>query len=152
MNNPVRAYERSEWRSAGYRLQLCLIVWKTGFTTFRVFQTPMAGGCPPPRTSCLRHSYGVTIFRGIKPLNPCSARFFTHAWDFFIRHKDIYFSGLIFCFLCSYVLINYPYVYTGGRYKIASLPLAIKNIEINFMFLVRLVVSLYHKSKNYGKV
>ena len=31
MNNPVRAYERSEWRSAGYRLILCVIVWKTGF-------------------------------------------------------------------------------------------------------------------------
>ena len=31
MNNPVRAYERSEWRSAGYRHHPCAIVWKTGF-------------------------------------------------------------------------------------------------------------------------
>ena len=36
--------------------------------------------------------------------------------------KDYHTQGI--CYLCSYVLIYYPYVYTGGHYKIASLPLA----------------------------
>ena len=74
MNNPVRAYEHSEWQSAGYCHHPCVIVCKTGFCDFRVFQTPVSVGGLQPRTSCLRHSYGVTLFRGIKPLNPCSAR------------------------------------------------------------------------------
>ena len=82
MNNPVRAYERSEWRSAGYRHHPCAIVWKTGFCDFRVFQTPVSVGGLQPRTSCLRHSYGVIIFRGMKPLNPCSARLSLY------RHKN----------------------------------------------------------------
>ena len=86
MNNPVRAYERSEWRSAGYRHHPCAIVCKTGFRdfrVFRVFQTPVSVGGLQPRTSCLRHSYGVIIFRGMKPLNPCSARLSLY------RHKNI---------------------------------------------------------------
>ena len=82
MNNPVRAYERSEWRSAGYRHHPYSIVCKTGFCDFRVFQTPVSVGGLQPRTSCLRHSYGVTLFRGMKPLNPCSARLSLY------RHKD----------------------------------------------------------------
>ena len=82
MNNPVRANEHSEWRSAGYCHYPCAIVWKTGFCDFRVFQTPVSVGGLHPRTSCLRHSYGVIIFRGMKPLNPCSARLSLY------RHKD----------------------------------------------------------------
>jgi hypothetical protein len=46
MNNPVRAYERSEWRSAGYRLQLCLIVWKTGFYNLSRLSDAGGGGMP----------------------------------------------------------------------------------------------------------
>ena len=46
MNNPVRAYERSEWRSAGYRHHPSSIVCKTGFCDFRVFQTPVSVGGP----------------------------------------------------------------------------------------------------------
>ena len=46
MNNPLRAHEHSEWRSAGYCHYLCAIVWKTGFCDFRVFQTPVSIGEP----------------------------------------------------------------------------------------------------------
>ena len=103
MNNPVRAYERSEWRSAGYRHHPRAIVCKTGFCDFRVFQTPVSVEGLQPRTSCLRHSYGVTLFRGMKPLNPCSARLSLY------RQKDKRtkeFSPTKNMSLCSYVLIT----------------------------------------------
>ena len=38
------------------------------------------------------------------------------------------------------------------RCESLCIALAVKNIEINFMFLARLVVSLQHKCMNYGKV
>ena len=103
MNNPVRAYERSEWRSAGYRHQPCSIVWKTGVCNFRVFQTPVSVGGWQPRTSCLRHSYGVTLFRGMKPLNPCSARLSLYRQK---NKRDKRISHINNMSLCSYVLIT----------------------------------------------
>ena len=74
MNNPVRAYERSEWRCAGYRQPPVQSSGRREFVTFASFRRQYQLGGLHPRNSCLRHSYGVTLFRGIKPLNPCSAR------------------------------------------------------------------------------
>ena len=100
MNNPVRAYEHREWRSAGYRQPPCAIVWKTVFCDFRVFQTPVSVGGLQPRTSCLRHSYGVIIFRGIKPLNPCSARLSLYRQKDKRNKRISHINNMFLMFLC----------------------------------------------------
>ena len=79
------------------------IVCKTGICDFRVFQTPVSVGGLQPRTSCLRHSYGVIIFRGMKPLNPCSARLSLYRQK---DKRDKRISHINNMSLCSCVLIT----------------------------------------------
>ena len=139
MNNPVRAYERSEWRSAGYRHHPCVIVWKTGVCDFRVFQTPVSVGGLQPRTSCLRHSYGVTLFRGMKPLNPCSARLSVY------RQKNKRYKRLCLRMFLGIRHIRYiykPINYTQKKHVLLSLCLN-NNTQKN-LFLISLCLNSFH--------
>ena len=89
MNNPVRAYERSEWRSAGYRLPLCVIVWKTGFYNLSRLSDADVGRMPATPhfvpTALVRGYY----ISGHKAPQPVLRTIFHPAWEFFIRQKDI---------------------------------------------------------------
>ena len=82
MNNPVRAYERSEWRSAGYRLILCVIVWKTGF--YNLSRLSDAGVGRKPATP---HFVPTALVRGYyisghKAPQPVLRTIFHPAWGF----------------------------------------------------------------------
>ena len=71
MNNPVRAYERSEWRCAGYRQPPCAIVWKTGICDIRVFQTPVSvGGLASPQfvPTALVRGYSISGHKAPQPV------------------------------------------------------------------------------------
>ena len=87
MNNPVRAYERSEWRSAGYRLQICLIVWKTGFYNLSRLSDADGGGMP-----ATPHFVPMALVRGYyisghKAPQPVLRTIFHPAWDFLLDRR-----------------------------------------------------------------
>ena len=87
MNNPVRAYERSEWRSAGYRLQLCLIVWKTGIYNLSRLSDADVGRMPATPhfvpTALVRGYY----ISGHKAPQPVLRTIFHPAWDFLLDRR-----------------------------------------------------------------
>ena len=78
----------------GVSCRFYVTVWKTGFYSLSRLSDAGVGGCSTPRTSCLRHSYGVIVFRGIKPLNPCSARLS------YYRQKNFTHKNMFLMFLC----------------------------------------------------
>ena len=88
MNNPVQAYERSEWRSAGYRLPLCVIVWKTGFYNLSRLSDADVGRMPATPhfvpTALVRGYY----ISGHKAPQPVLRTIFHPRMGFFIRQKD----------------------------------------------------------------
>ena len=109
ISSPVRAYERSGGDVRGI-VATSHNRLKNGSLHSFASSRRRCRGIPTPRTSCLRHSYGATTFRCIKPLNPCFARFFTLPNVFFLdrRTKDTKeFYAQRICSLCSYVLINF---------------------------------------------
>ena len=89
MNNPVRAYERSKWRSAGYRLPLCVIVWKTGFYNLSRLSDADVGRMPATPhfvPTALVQGYYIS---GHKAPQIVRSTIFHPAWDFYFGHKNI---------------------------------------------------------------
>ena len=119
MNNPVRAHEHCEWRSAGYCHYPCAIVWKTGI--FIDIRTKDAKEFHPQKNMSLCSFVLINfpfVYTGGRNTIACP----TSRLMILLRHKYIktYFFSFIFCFLCSSVLINYHSVYAADAIQLRT--------------------------------